>query len=43
VSQECQVSVKDELVITEGVSESSNKLTAEDATEYVDGKKEPIA
>ena len=35
--------MKDELVITEGVSESRNKLTAEDATEYVDGKKEPIA
>jgi hypothetical protein len=35
--------VKDELVITEGLLESSHKLAAEDATEYVDGKKEPIA
>jgi hypothetical protein len=35
--------MKDELVITEGFSESSNKLAAENATEHVDGKKEPVA
>ncbi len=29
VSQECRVPVKDELVITEGLSESRNQLTAE--------------
>ena len=34
--------MKDELVITEGVPESSNKLATENATEHVDGKKEPI-
>jgi hypothetical protein len=35
--------MKDELAITEGLFESSNKLAAENATEHVDGKKEPIA
>jgi hypothetical protein len=35
--------MKDELVITEGLSEGSNKLAAENTTEHVDGKKEPIA
>jgi hypothetical protein len=35
--------MKDELAITEGLLESSNKLAAENATEHVDGKKEPIA
>jgi hypothetical protein len=31
-----------ELAILEGLPESSNKLAAEDATEHMDGKKEPI-
>jgi hypothetical protein len=31
-----------ELAILEGLPETGNKLAAEDATEYVDGKKEPI-
>jgi hypothetical protein len=35
--------MKGELVITEGLPESSNKLATENATEHVDGKKEPIA
>ena len=35
--------MKGELVIMEGLLESSNKLAAEDATKYVNGKKEPIA
>ena len=35
--------MKDELLITEGLLESSDKLAAEDATEYVNGEKEPIA
>jgi hypothetical protein len=35
--------MKDELVITEGLSEGSNKLATENATEHVNGKKEPIA
>jgi hypothetical protein len=34
--------MKDELVITKGLLESSNKLAAENATEHVDGKKEPV-
>jgi DNA-3-methyladenine glycosylase I len=34
--------MKDELVITEGLPESSNKLATENATEHVDGKQEPI-
>jgi hypothetical protein len=35
--------MKDELAISEGLSESSNKLATKNATEYVNGKKEPIA
>jgi hypothetical protein len=35
--------MKDELVITEGLPESSNKLATENATKHVDRKKEPIA
>jgi len=35
--------MKDELVIMEGLPESSNKLAAENATKHVNGKKEPIA
>jgi hypothetical protein len=32
-----------ELAVTQGLPESSNKLAAENATEHVNGKKEPIA
>jgi hypothetical protein len=35
--------MKDELVITEGLPESSDKLATENATEHVDGKKETVA
>jgi hypothetical protein len=35
--------MKDELVITKGLPEGSNKLAAENATEHVDGKKKAIA
>jgi hypothetical protein len=35
--------MKDELVITEGLSEGNNKLAPENATENVNGKKEAIA
>ena len=35
--------MKDELLITEGLSEGRNKLATENATEHVNGKKEPIA
>jgi len=32
-----------ELAFLKGLPESSNKLAAENATEHVNGKKEPIA
>jgi hypothetical protein len=35
--------MKDELVITEGLSEGCNKLATENAPEHVNGKKEPFA
>jgi hypothetical protein len=35
--------MKDEPVITQGLPESRHKLAAENATEHVNGKKEPIA
>jgi hypothetical protein len=35
--------MKDEPVITEGLFECSNKLATENATKYVNRKKEPIA
>src|SRR5262245_66425148 len=34
--------MEDELVITEGLSETGHELAAENATQHVDGKKEPI-
>ena len=38
-----QVSMEVELAFLKGLPESSNKLAAENTTEHVDGKKEPIA
>ena len=35
--------MKDELVIMEGLPETGNELATENATEHVNGKKEPIA
>jgi hypothetical protein len=35
--------MKDELVIPEGLPESGDKLAAKNATEHVNGKKEPVA
>jgi hypothetical protein len=35
--------MKDELVISEGLPESSHKLATKNATKHADGKKEPIA
>ena len=43
LSEQCEVSMKDELVIPESLSEGSNKLATENATEHVNGKKEPVA
>jgi len=43
LSEAGQVSMEVELAFLKGLPESSNKLAAEDATEYVDGKKESIA
>src|SRR5215470_14140458 len=34
--------MEDELVITEGLPQTGHELAAENATQHVDGKKEPI-
>ena len=38
-----QVSMEVELAFLKGLPESSNKLATENATEHVNGKKEPVA
>ena len=42
LSEERQVSMKDELAFTESVLESSNKLAAKNAAKHFDGEKEPV-
>jgi len=43
LSEELQVSMKVELAVVEGAFECLVELAAEDATQYLDGKKEVVA
>ena len=43
LSEAGQVSAKNELVITEGLPQTTHELATENATQHVDGKKEAIA
>jgi len=43
LSEKLQVSMKVELAVLEGAFESLVELAAEDATQYLDGKKEVVA
>ena len=42
LSEEGEVSMETELAFAEGLLESVDKLSAKDATEHFDGKKEPV-